>query len=97
MMISGKSKEACTLALRAAQGNPDIAYEILNSGMAEGGAGEHDVYGHEDMGDDEYGDEEGSQSYAGEGDDGNNPFAALASNPNFGMIRQRIIEDPAFY
>jgi hypothetical protein len=31
--ITGKSKEQCTLALRAAQGNPDVAYEILASGM----------------------------------------------------------------
>ena len=28
---------------------------------------------------------------------GANPFAALASNPNFGMIRQRILQDPNFY
>jgi UV excision repair protein RAD23 len=28
---------------------------------------------------------------------GSNPFAALASNPNFGMIRQRILQDPNFY
>jgi len=34
-----------------------------------------------------------------EGDDGGagNPFAALASNPNFAMIRQRILQDPNFY
>ena len=31
--ITGKSKEQCTLAIRAAQGNPDVAYEILASGM----------------------------------------------------------------
>jgi hypothetical protein len=33
MAITGKSKDQCTLAIRAAQGNPDVAYEILASGM----------------------------------------------------------------
>jgi hypothetical protein len=28
---------------------------------------------------------------------GANPFAALASNPNFALIRQRILQDPNFY
>lgn len=32
VMISGKSKDQCLLALRAAQGVPDIAFEILMSG-----------------------------------------------------------------
>jgi hypothetical protein len=41
------------------------------------------------MGDD-YGDE-------GAGAAGGNPFAALASNPNFEQIRQRIATDPNFY
>lgn len=32
-----------------------------------------------------------------EEDEGANPFAALAQNPNFAMIRQRILQDPNFY
>ena len=94
MAITGKSKDQCTLAIRAAQGNPDVAYEILASGMplnaamlqgaGAGGADAGDDYG------DAYGDE-------GEEGTGANPFAALASNPNFNLIRQRILQDPAFY
>lgn len=41
--------------------------------------------------DDDYGDEEGSGAGAGAGGLQGNPFAALASNPNFAMIRQRIL------
>ena len=106
--ITGKSKEQCTLAIRIAQGNPDVAYELLASGMplnaammnaaagagfGAGGAGGADVgadYG------DEYGDE-GEDDGAGGFPAGANPFAALASNPNFEMIRQRIRQDPNFY
>lgn len=43
-------------------------------------------------GDDDYGDEEGSGNIGA-----GNPFAALASNPNFALIRQRILQDPNFY
>jgi len=46
------------------------------------------------MVDDDYGEEEGS---AGIGGAQGNPFAALASNPNFALIRQRILQDPNFY
>jgi len=42
----------------------------------------------------EYGDEGGE---GGEGGEGNELFEALASNPNFENIRQRITQDPAFY
>ena len=49
-------------------------------GAAEGGEGAG-------AGEDDYGDEEGS----GVGGGGANPFAALAQNPNFAMIRQRIL------
>jgi hypothetical protein len=97
--ITGKTKDQCTLALRAAQGNPDVAYEILasdmplNSAMLSGG----NAGGQEDFGDD-YGDEgEEDASIGAEGGAGGNPFAALAQNPNFAMIRQRILQDPNFY
>ncbi len=103
--ITGKSKEQCTLAIRAAQGNPNVAYEILASGMplneamlsgagAGAGAGVGGGAAGEDYGD-EYGDE--GDDNAGGMPAGANPFAALASNPNFGMIRQRILQDPNFY
>ena len=91
--ITGKSKDQCTLALRAAQGNPDVAYEILSSGvplnnaMLSGAGVGAGAPGQEDFGD-EYGDE-GDEDSAMPG--GANPFAALASNPNFAMIRQRIL------
>lgn len=60
-------------------------------GAGAGGAGGAEAGG--DYGD-EYGDEgeeEGSMPA------GANPFAALAQNPNFAMIRQRILQDPNFY
>lgn len=49
----------------------------MSGGIPEGGAGE-------DIGEEEYGEEEGSASMGGAG---GNPFAALASNPNFALIR----------
>lgn len=39
VMLTGKSKDQCILALRASQGNPDVAYEILASGMPLDGSG----------------------------------------------------------
>lgn len=102
MAITGKSKDQCTLAIRAAQGNPDVAYEILASGMPLnaamlGGAGAGGIGAGADAGGD-YGDEYGEEGEEeGSMPAGANPFAALASNPNFGMIRQRILQDPNFY
>lgn len=97
--ITGKSKEQCTLAIRAAQGNPDVAYEILASGMPLNaamlsGAGAGAGAGGAMPGDEaDYGDDYGEEGEEGAGGmpAGANPFAALASNPNFGMIRQRIL------
>jgi hypothetical protein len=101
VMISGKSREQCVLALRAAFGDPNRAFEYLMAGIPAGlggagagvgtaanvGAAEND-YG------DDYGDEAMTGGVAGAG---GNPFAALAGNPNFAMIRQRILQDPNFY
>lgn len=47
-------------------------------------------------GDDGYGDEYGAEGAGGAGGD-NEIFEALAQNPNFENIRQRITQDPAFY
>lgn len=101
-MISGKPRDQCILALRAAYGSPDRAFEFLMSGVnlqalaagaggAGAGAGAGGAGAGEDFGDD-YGDEEGSDPMAG-----GNPFAFLQQNPNFAMIRQRILQDPQFY
>ncbi len=86
VMISGKTREQCLLALRAAQGSPDVAFEILMSGIplneaalsgAMGGGGAEADYG------DEYGDESDEPIGGGAG----NPLAAIAQNPNFQLIR----------
>jgi len=69
--------------------------EAMLSGAGAGaGAGVGGGAAGEDYGD-EYGDE--GDDNAGGMPAGANPFAALASNPNFGMIRQRILQDPNFY
>ena len=68
----------------------------LNAAMLGGaGAGAAGADASADYGD-EYGDEPDDDG-AGGIPAGANPFAALASNPNFGMIRQRILQDPNFY
>jgi hypothetical protein len=77
MGISGKTRDQCMAALRAAFGDPNRAFEYLMAGIGEGGD--------DAMGDD-YGDEDPSASMGG-GGAGGNPFAALASNPNFALIR----------
>lgn len=79
VMISGKPRDQCILALRAAFGNPDRAFEYLLSGvnlqaLVEGGgaagvgAGAGEEFG------EEYGEEEGSADIGA----GGNPFAFLS-------------------
>lgn len=66
--------------------------QALASGVGSAGAG---AGAGDEIGDD-YGDEEGSSDpFAGGA--GGNPFAALAANPNFNLIRQRMLQDPNFY
>jgi hypothetical protein len=85
-MLTGKSRDQCILALRAAQGVPDVAYEILSSGMPLTQEALNAAEG------DDYGDEGDEDASVGSNlSAGSNPFAALASNPNFGLIRQRIL------
>jgi hypothetical protein len=53
---------------------------------------------YEDVGEgDEYGDEGEGQEEGGIPLEGNNLFQALAQNPNFALIRQRILQDQTFY
>ena len=83
MAITGKSREICTAALRAAGGDPNIAFEFAMAGGVPAGMEEGD--------EEDYGSEDPNMSAA------NDPFLALAANPNFAMIRQRILQDPNFY
>jgi hypothetical protein len=98
MEISGKSKEECETAYRISRGNSDVAYELLLQGIPD-----DLIQRVQEMGDlpepadDGYGDEYGGEHDHDMGDMGDDPFAALASNPNFENIRQRIVQDPAFY
>jgi hypothetical protein len=91
--ISGKSEEECQAAFRISRGNSDLAYELLLHGIPEellNGAGLPE--GGDDGYGEEYGDEGGEGGFGGAED-----LAALAQNPNFEAIRQRITQDPAFY
>ena len=64
-MISGKPKEQCQAALRAAFGNPDRAFEYLMSGVPMGGQGEGGAGVGGEEGDDGYGEEEESDPTGG--------------------------------
>jgi hypothetical protein len=89
MSLSGKSRDECIQALRAAQNIPDLAFEFLMSGhIPQMGAGEQQDYGDEEM--DEQADMGGlpnmnidPQAMQG--------IQALINNPSFPMIRQRMI------
>jgi len=65
--------------------------------MAIGAEGAEGMFGdeYEEGVDDGYGEEEGEGD--GEPGEGNDMFQALAANPNFALIRQRILQDPSFY
>ena len=82
MSISGKPREECVAALRAAFGDPNRAFEYLMTGIpaGAGAAGAPPAPGGggagADMADD-YGDEAGLPASEG-GAAGQNPFAALA-------------------
>lgn len=98
MAISGKGREECIAALRAAFMNPDRAFEYLMSGQIPaaggappaGGAPAQAAYADEGA---DYGDEMGDAGAGG----APTGLEALANNPNFAAIRQRIIQDPTFY
>jgi hypothetical protein len=70
-----------------------LAYELLLQGIPE-----ELLNGEADLGDE--GDDGYEEEYGGEGGDdgfGADDLSALAANPNFEVIRQRITQDPAFY
>lgn len=78
-----------------ANGDPDVAFEFLSSGMPMAGGqppqpGAAGAQGMQPV-DDYYGEEEGSA------DPGSNPLAELAGNPAFNLVRQRMMEHPNFY
>ena len=87
IMISGKPRDQCIQALRAAYGDPNRAFEYLmtgipsNAGGAGGAPGGGSSQAQQDYGN-EYGDEDGGAPGGGAAMQGN-PFASLASNPNF--------------
>ena len=89
--LSGKPRDLCIQALRAAQNIPDIAFEFLMSGhipqVPEGGMG--DDYGDE-------GDEGVGMEGAGVDPSVMQAIQALVSNPSFNLIRQRMLQDPNF-
>lgn len=69
--ISGKTKEQCLQALKATNGDPNIAFEYLMSmgdvGFGNEMFGDEEYDGNEGEGQDDYG-EEGEGEEGGEGD-----------------------------
>lgn len=105
MAISGKPRELCIQALIAAHNIPDVAFEFLMSGYipqapagGQGGEDHGDGYGDEDMADEGEEEGDGLGGLANYNLDANTLQAiqTLVSNPNFPMIRQRMIQDPNF-
>ena len=100
MASTGSTRETVIAALQAAYGDPNRAFEYCLDGIPEqlAGAGgamcamgamaHAHAQGDDDM--DDYGAEE--QQPGGE-----NPFAAFVNNPNFIMLRQRILQSPDFF
>jgi hypothetical protein len=68
---------------------------LTGAGAGAGADGGEEDYGEEDPS--AYSGAGAGAGAGGAGGAGGNPFAALASNPNFAMIRQRILQDPSFY
>lgn len=89
--ISGKPRDLCVRALQASNNNPDLAFEILASGMIPAAGGQPG--GMQQPVEDFYGEEDASADTSGVGAD----MAAFFNNPQFAQIRQRILQNPQFY
>jgi len=96
MAMTGNPRDYCVQALLAAGGDPNLAYEILTTGVAQmmaaqGTDGMAALQNMADGEDDVYGDE------AGEDDIDDPALQALqefTDSPQFEAVRARMLEDP---